>query len=59
LTRDTIQLSHARVADLVTLNGETTKPAAGGSLITLNPSQSILIAGVAPASLGAANFRFV
>ena len=57
-TRDTIQLPHTLAADLTTLNSETTS-LAGGSLITLNPSQSILINGVAPANLGAANFRFI
>ena len=55
-TRDTIALSRTLVTDLTTLNNETST-VAGGSLITLNPSQSILITGVAPGSLGAANFR--
>ena len=57
--RDTIQLPHTRVANLATLQAETTPTAAGGSLITLNPTQSITVNGVAPAKLTSANFLIV
>jgi hypothetical protein len=57
-TRDRVQLPQTRVADLATLNSETSSVAAG-TLITLNPSQSILIDGIAPGRLGSGNFHFV
>ena len=57
-TRDMIELPHARVADLATLNSDTSSVAAG-TLISLTASQPILIDGVAPESLGPGNFRIV
>jgi len=56
--RDTIGISHARVADLAALAKETTA-FGGGTLITLNSSQSIQIAGIAPNQLGAPNFQIL
>src|SRR5207302_10255198 len=47
--RDTIQLPHTRVADLTTLQAKTTPTAAGGSLITLNPTQSSTLTRASPA----------
>ncbi len=53
--RDQIQLSHNTVADVTTVLNETTA-SGGDSLITLN---SILLTGVNPTTLGAANFVVV
>src|SRR5439155_20901381 len=58
-SRDTIKLSHSTVASLTALNNETTKNAAGDSVIAFNGSQSITLTGIAPATLGAANFLIV
>ncbi len=55
-SRDTIQLSPALVPDLATLTSDTAA-VAGGTLITLNPSQSILLSGVAQTSLAPGNFH--
>jgi hypothetical protein len=54
-TRDAIQLPKALVGDVTTLLGETTSSAAG-TLITLNPTQSVQINGIAKSALGASNF---
>jgi hypothetical protein len=56
--RDTIQIAHARVADLTTLANDTTAFGTG-TLITINSSQSIQLTGIAPTSLGPANFQIL
>ena len=56
--RDTIQIAHARVANLTTLNTDTTASGAG-TLITINPSQSIQLTGIPPTNLGPANFQIL
>jgi hypothetical protein len=56
--RDTIQIAHARVADLATLAGDTAAFGTG-TLITINPSQSIQLTGIAPTKLGPANFQIL
>jgi hypothetical protein len=53
--RDTIQLPHTRVADLLALKADTTSTAAG-TLITLNPNQSITLTAITPTALTNANF---
>ena len=58
LTRDTIQIAHARVADLTTLATDTTASGAG-TLITINPGQSIQLTGIPPTKLGPANFQIL
>jgi hypothetical protein len=57
-TRDTIQIAHARVADLNTLAADTTASGTG-TLITINPSQSIQLAGISPTKLGPSNFQIL
>ena len=57
-TRDTIRLPQALAGDVSTLLNATTE-VAGGALISLNPAQSILISGLNPANLNAANFSIV
>ena len=55
--RDTIQIAHARVPDLATLQSKTAAFGTG-TLITLNPTQSIELTNLAPTALTlAANFR--
>ena len=51
---DTVRLSHSQVADLDALH-KATADVAGGTLITLGSSQSIMISGVASSSLGPGN----
>jgi hypothetical protein len=55
-SRDAIELSSAQAANFAAVQGEMTA-SGGGTLITLSPSQSIFVQGVAPASLTASNFR--
>ncbi|HLY44315.1 MAG TPA: Ig-like domain-containing protein [Stellaceae bacterium] len=55
--RDTIELAHTLAPDFATVQSELSSTAAG-ALLTLNQNQSILLGGVAPASLGATNFQF-
>ena len=56
--RDTVRLSHNRVADLDALRSETAD-VGGGTLIALGNGQSITIAGVASSSLGPGNLIIV
>jgi serralysin len=56
-TRDTIQLPHTLAADFATINSETTASPTG-TLITLNPTQSLTLANTSPNTLTAANFIF-
>jgi hypothetical protein len=56
--RDTIQIAHARVADLTALAADTAASGTG-TLITINPSQSIQLAGISPTKLGPANFQIL
>jgi len=56
--RDAIQIAHARVADLTTLANDTTAFGTG-TLITIDSSQSIQLTGIAPSSLGPANFQIL
>jgi hypothetical protein len=56
--RDTIQIAHARVADLATLAGDTAAFGAG-TLVAINPSQPIQLAGIPPSKLGPANFQIL
>ena len=53
-TRDAIEVATSQFGDFNALQGRLTS-AAGGTLITLNGSQSILVGSVAPSSLTAAN----
>jgi len=55
LTRDTIQLPHSIVADQTTLNGFIT-PFGAGTLIAFDPTHSIQLTNIAPATLAPANF---
>ncbi|MGH6739634.1 MAG: hypothetical protein ACREDY_11500, partial [Bradyrhizobium sp.] len=55
VSRDTIKLPTSVVASLDIIKTDTAS-ASGGSLITLNPNQSIFIANVAPNTLTAGNF---
>ncbi|HKS89214.1 MAG TPA: hypothetical protein VJR70_07220 [Stellaceae bacterium] len=54
-TLDAVQLSSALAPDFATVQRDLSA-SPDGALLTLNPSQSILLGGVAPASLTAANF---
>ncbi|HEV8679644.1 MAG TPA: hypothetical protein VGQ90_09740 [Stellaceae bacterium] len=56
---DTIELPDALVANLATLLQEGVSAAGGGTLIAVNPSQSILLSGIAPTSIGQTNFLLV
>ena len=56
---DTINLAQALAGNFATLQQHTTTTADGSALITLDPSHSIALSGVAPSSLTAPNFRFV
>jgi hypothetical protein len=58
VARDVIQLPKAAFASFADVQAHTTA-AAGGALIALNPSDTIQLAGVAPASLHASDFKFV
>jgi hypothetical protein len=57
-TQDAIVLSHAQAADAATVLADASATGAG-TLITLNPAQSILLQGAAPASLHQNNFQIV
>ena len=57
-SRDTIELPTSLAAGFAAVQADLSQ-AAGGALITLNASQSILVSGVAPANLGPANFLIV
>jgi Tol biopolymer transport system component len=56
--RDTVRLSHSRVADLDALRNATID-VGGGTLIALGNGQSITIGGVASSSLGLGNLIIV
>jgi hypothetical protein len=57
-TRDAIRLSSSLADSFAAVQSDMSK-AAGGTLIALDPMHSIMLSGVASASLTAANFRFV
>lgn len=57
-TQDTIVLSHAQLPDFSAVIADASATASG-TLIALDPMQSILLNGVAPSSLHANNFQFV
>jgi hypothetical protein len=56
-TQDAIVLSHTQAPNAATVLAGASSTGAG-TLITLNPNQSILIAGVAPTALHPSNFQF-
>jgi Ca2+-binding RTX toxin-like protein len=55
---DLLQLPKATIASFAALQPQITA-ATGGTLITVAPAESIMLAGVAPGSPHAANFSFV
>jgi hypothetical protein len=57
-SRDTIQLPKSRAADFAAVQNATQDTALGAT-ISLNPSQSILLTGIAKTALTPANFEFV
>jgi VCBS repeat-containing protein len=54
-TRDTVELSSSQTANVAALQTDMSSVAAG-TLITFSANQTILLNGVAPTSLGSANF---
>jgi len=56
-TQDAIRLSSGLVGDFASVEADMSA-IGGGTLITFDAAHSLTLDGVAPASLGAANFRF-
>jgi hypothetical protein len=56
-TQDAIRLNSGLVNSIASVQADTSA-IAGGTLITFDASHSLTLDGVAPGSLGAANFRF-
>ena len=55
---DILQVSRVQVPDTASFAADLST-AAGGTLLTLDAAHAVLIQGVAPAAIGAANVRFV
>ena len=57
-TQDAILLDSGLAGDFASVQADMSA-VAGGTLITFDASHSLTLDGVAPGSLGAANFRFI
>jgi hypothetical protein len=58
-TQDAICFSSGLVNTFATVQADMSAAVGGATVITFDSSHSVTLDGVAPANLGAANFRFI